>query len=114
MKQSNWRKGEEFTKKIVKMINEASWGSWSSYGGCKPTPRSGAIKGWKGDITGLPNHLNRFVIECKFHHIIKIGDWWKQVVSESIQMSKNPMLIFALGDEILVVKRLKDELKEIK
>jgi hypothetical protein len=110
MKRSNYEKGEDFAWKVADMITSFIPGRYD----VRPSPRSGAISSWKGDLTFLPKQLSQYVVECKDCKTIKIGDWWKQVVDEAIKSSKDPMLVLSLGDEILVVKRLKDNLKEVK
>jgi hypothetical protein len=109
MQKNSYEKGEYFACLVARMINCLL--DLKGNRRVKPTPQSGAIVGWKGDLTNLPECLKDYVIECKNHKKINIPMWWRQVVDEGIKMAKEPMLVISLEDEILIVKRLKEELK---
>lgn len=82
--------------------------------GVRRTPMSGAIDGFKGDITLCPhNPMKQFSLECKNVENINIWKCLKQAIDQA--GTKVPALCFTRNfEEVFVALRIKDFLSLIK
>ena len=83
-------KGTRLEKLVSKRIDDVlgDYGIWA-----KRTPMSGAIEGWKGDVTSnLP-----IVIECKNQERLNFRDAWRQAKSQA--GSKMPILVTSKNND---------------